>query len=161
MKKIIVILIVTFTIVLTGCKSVDLSTNRTGWSDYSSIVVKDYEVIDHIFVESTQVKDVGLLQLITTVSGSDVTYNMLIKEAIALGADDIINVRIDKQVISNKSLLSLVFGLYTDTIKYTANALAIKYTKEASVETGKVDTGNPSGMASGTGISGGIMDLLQ
>ncbi|MBB6482649.1 hypothetical protein [Spirochaeta isovalerica] len=153
-KKVLIALFILIGITFTGCKSVDMTSNKTGWSDYASIVVKDYEVIDHIFVESTEVTKVGIFKFKTTISGSTITYDMLIKEAIALGADDVINVRIEAQDLSNKSFLNSLFGGYTETIKYTANALAIKYLDEAEAETRKGDSNNPSGMMSGTGESG-------
>jgi len=159
-KRILLALAIVTVLVMSGCKSVDLTSNKTGWSDYASIVVKDYEVIDHIFVESTEVKKVGFFKFKTTVMGSTITYDMLIKEAIALGADDVINVRIEKQDLSNKSVLNSMFGGYTETIKYTANALAIKYLDEAEAETRKGDSNNPSGMESGAGKSG-ILGLFQ
>lgn len=152
-KKVLIAISIAIVIILSGCKTVDLTSNKTGWSDYASIVVKDYEVIDHIFVESTEVTNVGIFKFKTTISGSTITYDMLIKEAIALGADDVINVRIEAQDLSNKSFLNAMFGGYTETIKYTANALAIKYLDEAEAETRKGNSNNPSGIMSGKGES--------
>jgi hypothetical protein len=64
---------------------------------------------------------------------------MLMKEALKLGADDIVNLRIDEKVTSsvNTSTAARVFddntrntrsaNIKTKDVVYTANALAIKY----------------------------------
>jgi len=115
-------------LVVTSCATTDLTTNRTGWSDYATIAIKDYTSLDHVRVTATETTTVGFLGLTSSTIGSKVTYDMLLAEAKKLGADDIINVRIDVQNRSTRNLiLDRIIG-YTATVDYIGNALAIKYT---------------------------------
>jgi hypothetical protein len=113
---------------LASCTTTDLTTNKTGWSDYSTIAIKDYTTVGHVRVTSSEVTTVGFLRLTSASEGSKVTYDMLLAEAKKLGADDIINVRIDEQVRGSRNLiLDNIIG-YTQTTDYVGNAMAIKYT---------------------------------
>jgi hypothetical protein len=74
----------------------------------------------------------GVFGIATSHTGSQITYDMLIREAQALGADDIINVRIDRldrSVHSTVPFFEWIVG-YTEQCTYTGTALAIRY-KEA------------------------------
>jgi len=61
-------------------------------------------------------------------TGSKITYEMLMQEAKKLGANDVINVKIDvnqvEEIVKNKDN----FDISRTTYNYTASALAIKYT---------------------------------
>ena len=91
-------------------------------------IQKDFRTIDVIFIETTaEYSSVnGLL-----IRGSPITYEMLMKEAQKLGADDIYNLRIDEHITidNNRNYYDPSLQRYTSIkkIKYKANALAIKY----------------------------------
>jgi uncharacterized protein YbjQ (UPF0145 family) len=129
---------------LSSCTTVNLSSNRTGWSDYATIAIKDYTVVGIVRIESEEVTQCGFLGIASSHTGSQVTYDLLISEAKKLGADDIINVRIDRTDKSLHGIFDWLVG-YTEKYAYTANALAIKYTEAAA---GYVADGasGPSGM---------------
>ncbi len=114
---------------LGACTTTNLGSNKTGWSDYATITTKDYAPVGIVRVMSVEIKKRGFLGVVSSHKGSQITYDMLIGEAKALGADDIINVRIDRVDESAHSTipaLEWIFG-YTEKYSYTGTALAIKY----------------------------------
>lgn len=113
---------------LTSCTTTNLAGNRTGWSDYATVAIKDYTVVGIVRVVSEEVTRRGFLGIASFHTGSQITYDLLISEAKKLGADDIINVRIDRTDASLHGTFDWLFG-YTEKYAYTANALAIRYTK--------------------------------
>jgi hypothetical protein len=133
MKKRCIIIsgIIAVLFVMSSCNTVQMSTNLVGWSDYAGIVVKDYEVVGIVTLDTTETFVYGPLGLSNTHTGSKITYADLMSEAQKLGAHDIINVRIDRYDDSNTNLLSKLSG-YTEYIKYSATALAIKYTTSSA-----------------------------
>ena len=69
-----------------------------------------------------------------TTKGGKVTYGDLMQEAKKIGADDIINVRIDQRDESSFSPLQFLSG-WTSKTSYVGTALAIKYkTVQANVK---------------------------
>ena len=86
------------------------------------LVEKDFFVKDFVFAESTVVIDAD-----GTKEGSEITSDMLLKEAKKLGADDVVNIKIDK--IENTELRDdgSVTPKKIQIIKYKAVGLAIKY----------------------------------
>lgn len=116
-----------------SCSTTSLSTNQVGWSNYSQIVVKDYNVVGVVTVESTETITRSPLGITTTVEGARVTYSDLIKKAVELGADDIINVRIDKIDNYKTTPFDFLFGS-KKTYTYVATGTAIKY-KDAQPKT--------------------------
>ena len=120
---------VLFTVaLLCSCTSTNLASNRTGWSDYATVAIKDYAVVGIVRVESEEVTRRGFLGIVESRKGSQVTYDLLVSEAKKIGADDIINVRIDRTDKSLHGIFDWLVG-YTEKYAYTANALAIKYTR--------------------------------
>jgi uncharacterized protein YbjQ (UPF0145 family) len=96
-------------------------------NDAATVPVKDYQPRGIIFVESTEVIDGN-----GTHTGSKITHALLMREAEKLGADDVINLRIDVQEIKEVISVSgnnLGGRALQTTYKYTATALAIKYTE--------------------------------
>ncbi len=100
--------------------------------DYAKVapyVLKDYVVKGIVFVESKVTIDVNGER-----TGSEITNFMLMKEAQKLGADDIINVRIDEKeeskVVDNydKDAKFIDREYKKKSYIYQATALAIKYT---------------------------------
>lgn len=98
------------------------------------VAVKDFETKGVIFVTSEIVYDIN-----GDKNGSEITYEMLMREAVKLGADDVINVRIDQHdVIANQDYYKLntltnaeeysYRESYPKKTIYTATGLAIKYT---------------------------------
>ena len=112
-----------------GCRSYDLTTNKVGWSNYADISVKDFTVMGIITVESQEVFTYGPLGFQKDFQGSRIVWSDLMAEAAKLGADDIINVRIEETNVNNrKPRIIEFFTGYTTTWKYKATALAVKYT---------------------------------
>jgi len=100
---------------------IDYSYPHAGTSNNASIVVKDYESLGIITVKSSEIID-GF----GNHTGSKITNEMLMLEAQKLGADDIINIRIDINEVKDFSADGKPFKT---TFNYTATALAIKYTR--------------------------------
>lgn len=128
-----------------GCATSNTET-KTASVKYSNIVsgtagqaipvaVKDFDVKGVIFVNSQVTYDLESGDK----NGSEITFTQLMQEAVNMGADDIINVRIDKTEVKeaedyyNTMLLSdkeTYAGrkVLEKKIIYRATALAIKYT---------------------------------
>ena len=136
---------------LSSCATTNLASNRTGWSDYATIAIKDYTVVGIVRVVSEEVTQRGFLGIANSHTGSRVTYDLLVSEAKKLGADDIINVRIDRTDKSLHGIFDWLVG-YTEKYAYTANALAIKYTQAAARYFADAASG-PSGMRGGPGLT--------
>jgi uncharacterized protein YbjQ (UPF0145 family) len=136
---------------LSSCTTTNLASNRTGWSDYASIAVKDYTVVGIVRVVSEEVTRRGFLGIAYRHTGSRVTYDLLISEAKKLGADDIINVRIDRTDASRHGIFDWLVG-YAERCTYTANALAIKYTQAVAGYLPQSASG-PSGLGGGPGLT--------
>jgi len=141
---------VLFAVVLLGsCATTNLSSNKTGWSDYATIAIKDYDVVGIVRVSSEEVIKRGFLGIAYSQTGSQVTYDLLISEAKTLGADDVINIRIDRTDQSLRGIFDWLVG-YIEKYAYTANALAIKYTQAAAGYRADGASG-ASGMGGGPG----------
>jgi hypothetical protein len=136
---------------LSSCTTTNLAGNRTGWSDYAAIATKDYVVVGTVRVVSMEVTQLGFLGIANSHTGSQVTYDVLISEAKKLGADDIINVRIDRTDESLHGIFDWLVG-YTEKYSYTANALAIKYTQATPGYLANGASG-PSRMGGGPGLT--------
>lgn len=130
MKKILGLFMV-LALFFVSCASqpkVDYAYPQSGTiNDAAPIPMKDYQTLGIIFVESTEIIDGNGNHY-----GSKITNAMLMREAAKLGADDIINLRIDVQeiheLIPGNELISGIGMVSQITYKYTATALAIKYT---------------------------------
>ena len=131
MKKFLSIMILV-TIVFMSCttttKNVNYSYPHDGYSNNASLAVKDYEPIGIIFLKSNEVVDGN-----GNHTGSKITYEMLMIEAAKLGADDVINIKIDVNQAEEKFSSNRIIITKT-TYNYTATALAIKYTTAIAIE---------------------------
>lgn len=136
---------------LCSCATTKLAGNRIGWSDYATIAIKDYTVVGIVRVVSEEVIKRGFLGIANSHTGSQVTYDLLISEAKKLGADDIINVRVDRTDASLHGIFDWLVG-YTEKYTYNANALAIKYTQAAAGSFAHGAIG-PSGTGRATGLT--------
>jgi uncharacterized protein YbjQ (UPF0145 family) len=122
-KKILCASVAVLSLVLVSCTgTVSLSGPIHGVSGNALLAVKDYETKGIIIVKSSEKID-GMKRR----TGSKVTYEMLMEEARRLGADDVINVRVDEnRVVKFENGREEVYT-------YTATALAIKYTEARDV----------------------------
>ena len=100
-------------ITLMGCVSTNpTNTEKVAWSDYTKVPNKDYVVMGAIVIRGIDIKTVN----------AD-----LMEKAIALGAHNIINVRVDiEQISTGKRVIA-------------ASAVAIKYTDE-TIKTKHIST---------------------
>ena len=128
-------------IILTGC-STTITAQRekvtlTGKIDQIILVEKNFTVLGIIFLTSTAIIDSNG----SIIEGSPVTYEMLMKEAQKLGADDVVNLRIDEiqknteiqklnheNIDYQQSITTVSKRIIVQReITYNATALAIKY----------------------------------
>lgn len=143
MRKIVQVVPLLAVVALAACSSGKIKNAATDWKYPSAgalytvapAPVKDFDVKGVIFITSQVTYDVN-----GDKNGSEITYEMLMREAVKLGADDVINVRIDEEqltkaedtyqqdVLTHKEQFASRKTL-EKTVKYTATALAIKYTK--------------------------------
>ena len=142
-KNLIIIAAVIAVFCTAGCASQETRTASNKYSSIESayfgktvpVAVKDFEVKGVVFLNSKVVYDLETGDK----NGSEITSVQLMQEAVKLGADDIINVRIDKTEIKeaedyyNKNTINdkEVFAgrkYLEKKIIYNATALAIKYT---------------------------------
>lgn len=149
MKKSIFVALIVSAVGLLGisCTTTNSTTNTAGWSTYSDIVCKDYDAVKIVKVESTETLESKLFGLFRKFEGSSVTYSQLMDEAAKAGADDIINVRIDRKFDNSQGNFLAKKTVYT----YYATAVAIKYkdTKSGSISgSNKTNTPNSSGLSS-------------
>ena len=135
MKKLLaVVAAVAVALAITGCSSTDLTSAKVGWANYAEITVKDFDSVGIVRVESSEEVKVSPFMLNRTTKGGKVTYGDLMQEAKKIGADDIINVRIDQRDESSFSPLQFLSG-WTSKTSYVGTALAIKYkTVQANVK---------------------------
>jgi uncharacterized protein YbjQ (UPF0145 family) len=137
---------------LGACTTTNVASNRTGWSDYATITTKDYEPVGIVRVTSEETRVRSMFGIVSARTGSQITYDMLISEAKGLGADDIINVRIDRVDETVHSTIPAIEWLvgYTEKYSYTGTALAIKY-KDAGPAKVRSEQSRASGMGGGPG----------
>ena len=138
MKKFVFLMLVC--IILEGCATTTTTRERvtlTGNIEQIPLIEKDFIVVGMIFLTSTATIDANG----SIIDGSPVTYEMLMKEAQRLEADDIANLRIDEiqtdteiqtlkqeQYEYGKSITTVTQRIIAKrVITYNATALAIKY----------------------------------
>ena len=128
-------------ILLAGC-STTITAQRekvalNGKIEQITLVEKNFTVLGIIFLTSTAIIDSNG----SIIEGSPVTYEMLMKEAQKLGADDIVNLRIDEiqknteiqklnqeNIDYQQSITSVSKRIIAKReVTYNATALAIKY----------------------------------
>jgi hypothetical protein len=127
MKK--TIFLVLAAVMFAGCTTTDLTTNKVGWSNYVTVSVKDFETVGVISLESQEVFEAGPLGFEKSLKGSRIVWSDLMAEAIKLGADDVVNVRVETTDKNRRRIAFFDWLLgYTYTYQYRATGLAIKYT---------------------------------
>jgi hypothetical protein len=140
MKRAFVILLLTVAIFCNGCATTTKQQSQGSVSNVNNLVVKDYEVKGIIYLTSTAIERTDTKGNIEIISGSHITYEALMKKAQELGADDIMNLRIDKKTEPSKSNGNRGVGNNKEAV-YTATALAVKYTKAVPVSVTIADNG--------------------
>jgi len=116
-----------FIFLLVGCVANPSFMARDGIVSRVETVQKDYRIMGRIYVTSYATLDYNG----SIIEGSIITFEMLLKEAEKLGANDIMNLYIDTQT-KNETIETVLSGGEKQTsvvrrTKYTATALAIKY----------------------------------
>ncbi|MCL1930915.1 MAG: hypothetical protein FWF55_03810 [Treponema sp.] len=114
-------------LMLAGCASARYTANASGASDYVTVAVKDFVTLGIITVEKTEIHYAGPFGFVKRIEGGKITYADLMQEAAKLEGDDVINVRIDKNLNYSGSVFNWLTG-WTRVYTHTATALAIKYT---------------------------------
>jgi hypothetical protein len=128
-------------IILVNCTTITTATREQvvskGNIKQIALVEKDFIVVGMIFLTSSATIDANG----SIIDGSPITYEMLLKEAQKLDADDIANLRID-EIQTNTEIQNLQQKRYDygksitittqriiaqRTITYNVTALAIKY----------------------------------
>ena len=105
-------------LLLAGCTSVNYSEPLAGRYIRAAVAPKNFIVIGAVSARSTETHTVN--GIFKRVEGAKIGYTDLVLEAAALGADDIIDVRIDVNIIKGTNRNEEVYV-------YTGEALAIKY----------------------------------
>jgi hypothetical protein len=119
--------------ILSSCSSIvpviNYNYSQDGSTNNAQLAVKDFESLGIIFVKSSESTDGNRNH-----TGSKITYEMLMIEAKKIGADDIINIKIDVNKIEEKIKGNNGNIVTKITYNYTASALAIKYTSAIIIE---------------------------
>ncbi|MDR1239865.1 MAG: hypothetical protein LBK27_07110 [Treponema sp.] len=143
MKKIRLISGLVMLALLVGCSSTQFSNELAGRTDYVNMAVKDFTGLGIIFVESVEEFTAGPLGFKRTHTGSQITYADLLSKAAELGADDIVNIRIDITTDHEKNNFVDFFRGYKRTYTYRGTALAVKYTAAVNVNPGERNSLGP------------------
>lgn len=129
-----------------SCSSTNLETNKTGVSANVGLAAKDFDVVKIVKATSTETHTKSLFG--KTVAGQGILYTQLMTEAEKAGADDIINVRVDRREQSSGR---------TTTFTYEATALAIKYKDARADVAAGGSASNSISAASGSTSKGGLL----
>jgi len=114
-------------LIFTGCTLFDYTVPIDGKYDRAGVVVKNFTLVGAVTVHAVEKHTISPLGIKRTVEGAKVTYSDLMREAVGIDADDIINVRIDMETDGKTTFIDWLKG-WERTFNYTGQALAIKYT---------------------------------
>ncbi len=118
----------------------DMTKNQSGWSNYAEITVKDFEPVGIVQVETKETTDVSPFYFSRSHVGKRIVYADLMAEAKKLGADDIINIRVDaRNEGEKKAPIAEFFGGNKIVTTYYGTAIAIKYTNVKPNQTVAID----------------------
>lgn len=106
-----IVLILVFCFLAIGSGTKEKATVSAGLINQARQIEKDFVGVGIIFLNS-EAKIAGNGNIL---SGSKITYEMVMKEVERLGGDDVLNLRIDEHKEKN------------GVVKYVATALVIKY----------------------------------
>jgi len=111
---------------LGSCASAPQQRNHsyplTGNTNDVNIATKDFSSVGIVFVRAVEVIDNQ-----GNHTGSKITYRMFMEEAQKLQADDVINIKIDVNVRTEKQNIGVETRI-VNTYTYSGTGLAIKYT---------------------------------
>jgi hypothetical protein len=129
MKRGVIAVVILSAVILAACTSTDLTTNKVGWSNYAEVAIKDYEAVGVINLESQEVYEATPFGINKSLKGSRIVWSDLMAEAVKMGANDVINIRIEvtDQNARRPQFVEFLTG-YTLTYTYKATGLAIRYT---------------------------------
>ena len=119
-------------VLLACCGTVDFTSPMEGSYVSAGTPVKNFEVIGAVSVFSTETHSAGPLGFVKKVGGSKIGYTDLMVQAAALGADDIIDVRIDVNTGGRKSFADWLAG-WERVFSYSGTALAVKYSGKSGI----------------------------
>jgi hypothetical protein len=119
---------------LAGCASVNVTDALSGRYATATVKPKKFIVIGNVSARSTETHKVGPFGLIRKVDGSKINYTDLMVEAARLGADDIVDVRIEMNTNGKTNFFDWLKG-WERVFTYTGNALAVKYADKDLTET--------------------------
>jgi len=128
----VILLVFIFSSCTTNHPTINYKYPHEGYYNNAALAVKDYEPVGIIIVKSSEIIDEEGYH-----TGSKITSEMLMLEAKKLDANDVINIKIDINIVEDFVEGRNGFEIHRTTYNYTATALAIKYTKA-------VTTGNTS-----------------
>jgi hypothetical protein len=111
---------------LAGCTTIDYSSPLAGHYDTVGTVVKNFNVIGTVSVNSAEKHSASPLGFVKKVEGAKITYNDLMIEAALVDADDIIDVRIDMNTGGKTTFIDWLKG-WERTFTYTGKAIAVQY----------------------------------
>ena len=111
---------------LAGCVSVDYTASLAGKFDTAGAAVKNFIVIGTVSVEASETHSASPFGIVKKVEGAKITYNDLMIEAALMNADDIIDVRIDKNTNGKTTFIDWLKG-WKRTFTYTGKAIAVQY----------------------------------
>ena len=137
-------IVLVFTVLVSCVPPTKGGSNSTGalsgTIENAVLAVKDYDVKGVIWVQS-QEKEIKSNSGVI-LSGSKITHGMLMAEAVKLGADDVINLRVDvsisEELVKTGSRGNPGRAVQEKVVvyNYSATALAIKYTKAVVADAG-------------------------
>jgi len=144
----------------TTTKATDADVNYTlpvvGITNNANIPVKDYTPVEIVFVSSVEIIDSN-----GNHTGSKITYEMFMREAVKLQAHDIINIKID---VNRETKTKKINGkdVVVNTYTYKGMGLAIRYTNAIVIESNNTTTGLPTeSQSAAPGASSGNKGLFK
>jgi len=131
---------------LVSCAShVDFRSPMQGKYVTVRVAAKDFEVVGKVSLTAVKVRTGSPLGILRSAEGSGVLLTALVREAALLGADEIIDVRIDRKVYGRTGLAGFLRG-WERMITYTGTALAIRYVDRATERAAPPEYAVPEGL---------------
>ena len=103
-------------------KNENYSYPLIGSTNFINIPTKDFEPVQVIFVNSEEIVD-----SLGNHTGSKLTYEMFMREAVRVGAHNVININIDVKLVKTRRIIQSR-TVDINTYIYAGTGLAIRYT---------------------------------
>ncbi|MCL2196226.1 MAG: hypothetical protein FWB77_01280 [Treponema sp.] len=112
----------------TKATDADYTVPIIGIVNNANIAVKDYTPVEIVFVSSKEIVDSN-----GNHTGSKITYEMFMREAVKLQAHDVVNIKVD---VNRKTETKKINGkdVVVNTYTYKGMGLAIRYTNAITVD---------------------------